>query len=140
MIVMEFNDMVVKIRNRFNSTDMSDVAKNFNGDIRDSVNVGDIYYATYGWSMTLVRFYEVASIVGSQTAILRELKTQVVENNGFDDYSGKIAPILGDYTGEEFRCRATTSYHDSSVAFHIKEIGSDAIKWDGQPKRFNTCD
>ena len=126
---MTFNDLVKSIRD-------DRIEKNFDGDIRDYVQPGDIYYTSGGYDMTIVTFYEVISLVGAQTAILRELGINI-ENDG---HSGRATPILGTYKGDEFRSRATNSYYnDCPVAFNVDRY-EKARKWDGQPKYYNSYD
>ena len=66
--------------------------------IMEKVNVGDIYYGSFGYDMTLYDFYEVVGKTKSSLR-LRELKKKRL--NGQLDNLG-VQPIPGEYAGETF--------------------------------------
>lgn len=113
------------------------IVKNFDGDIRDYVKVGDIYYTSWGYDMTIVDFYEITSIIGKQTVTMRKLNQKRDEHmSGI----GTTMPVLGSYNGDDFRARAVNSYwNEKPVAFNV-EYHQTAYKWDGNPLRFNDWD
>lgn len=109
--------------------------------------VGDIVTTTWGYSMTLVDFYEVIRT----TACKVELR-QLQQNEDMTGYlSGETTPRLGEY---EEPSNAPYSVHPGQlckvredgcilIPAHFGWGGHDfnyARKWNGQPRHFNHCD
>lgn len=106
---------------------------------------GDIVTTTWGYSMTLVDFYEVIRITPSKVE-LRELQ-QKEEMTGF--LSGTTIPVLGCYAPEN-------NGHYSVKPGQLCKVRPDGLilipsypgsgdfnyahKWSGKPKSFNHCD
>ena len=98
---------------------------------------GDILYASWGSTMTLVDFYFVTGTKGKTTVILAPLADRIVSGDG---WSGKKVPTLERASGRDgqtFDARCTVRGKSISVKVHH---GARAILWDGKPKYFNTMD
>ena len=116
-----------------------------NNTTSNPYKVGDIVTSTWGYSMTLVDFYEVVRVTPSKVE-LRELK-QDAEYDGY--LSGHATPRPGEYEepsngpfsiqpGQLCKVRpdgiiVIPSYPGARDCNH-------AGKWNGQPKYFNHCD
>lgn len=98
---------------------------------------GDILYASWGSTMTLVDFYFVTGTKGKTTVVLAPLADRIVSGDG---WSGKKVPTLERASGRDgqtFDARCTVRGKSISVKVHH---GARAILWDGKPKYFNTMD
>jgi len=95
------------------------------------LEVGDIVVSSWGYSMTIVDFYEVVELVANNAAIMQKISQKVV--SGEAGYSGECIGLKGMYVGNPFRVT------------HIKNgeckiDGHHASKWDGKPRYFNRMD
>lgn len=109
--------------------------------------VGDIVTTTWGYSMTIVDFYEVVRTTACKVE-LRQLK-QDENYTGF--LSGETTPRLGEY---EEPSNAPYSVHPGQlckvredgiilIPAHFGYGGHDmnyAGRWSGKPRHFNHCD
>lgn len=69
----------------------------------NSLQIGSILYASWGYDQTNIDFYEVTNLIGSCTLELRELgQNQISDGSGL---SGKTKPIPGNYISQPFRKR-----------------------------------
>lgn len=66
------------------------------------VRVGDLFAASFGYSMTCVDFYEVVGTKGKATVILREIAKE-----GGSGWDGYCKPCRGEYIGEPVEKRIT---------------------------------
>lgn len=98
--------------------------------------VGHILANTWGYSMTLVDFYEVVGKRGKTILQLRELGHTVV--SGEAGYQGSVIPALGEYAGEMFERRVQGKPSDPRVK--ISDGQGSAYLWDGKPCYFNRMD
>lgn len=105
--------------------------------------VGDIVTTTWGYSMTLVDFYEVIRTTPNKVA-LRQLKQEMT---GF--LSGETTPLPGqyeDYGNGPFSIREgqlCKVRKDGCILIPDYPGGHDynyARKWSGKPRHFNHCD
>lgn len=96
------------------------------------LEVGDILYSSYGYSMSLGDFYRVTKLVGKQSVEVEELSKESVDGDG---WSGHHVPVLeGKGTPVEGRFRVTNG---STIKVGYSQY---AHKWDGRPKYYNTMD
>ncbi|MDF1769851.1 hypothetical protein [Maricaulis sp.] len=98
--------------------------------------VGHILSNTWGYSMTLVDFYEVVGLRGRTIVQLRELKSTVV--SGDAGYQGTLMPCPGEYAGEMFERRINGRTGHPGVK--ISDGQGSASLWDGKPKYYNRMD
>ena len=106
---------------------------------------GDIVTTTWGYSMTLVDFYEVVRVTPCKVE-LRELQ-QKEEMTGF--LSGETTPLLGEYAPENNgpysvkRGQLCKVREDGVILIPSYPGAGDcnyARKWSGKPRHFNHCD
>ena len=106
---------------------------------------GDIVTTTWGYSMTLVDFYEVVRVTACKVE-LRQL-CQHEEMTGF--LSGETKPLPGqyeDYGNGPFSIREgqlCKVREDGCILIPDYPGGHDynyARKWSGKPRHFNHCD
>lgn len=69
----------------------------------NSLQIGSILYASWGYDQTNIDFYEVTKLIGRCTLELRELGQQQIPNDS--SICGKTKPIPGCYISEPFRKR-----------------------------------
>lgn len=116
-----------------------------NKTISNPYKVGDIVTTTWGYSMTLVDFYEVIRTTPSKVE-LRQLK-QKEDMTGY--LSGETTPLPGQYEDYD---RGPFSLREGQLC-KVREDGiilipdypgghdyNHAAKWSGKPKYFNHCD
>ena len=106
---------------------------------------GDIVTTTWGYSMTLVGFYEVVRVTPSKVE-LRELE-QKEEHTGY--LSGYAEPLPGKYATENngpysVKPGQLCKVRPDGVIIIPSYPGSHdfnyAGKWSGKPRYFNHCD
>lgn len=90
----------------------------------NSLQIGSILYASWGYDQTNIDFYEVTKLIGRTTLELRELKQELI-SDGFG-LSGKTKPIPGNYISPPFRKRI--NMHGS---VKIDEVSRASI-WSGE--------
>lgn len=91
-------------------------------EFRHDVQVGDIYYTSWGYDQTQVDFYEVVDIRGKQLLVRRIATTSKSADRGVE----YVVAVPGKFVGPEMRVTATP--HGFKVENHY------ARKWDGRPK------
>lgn len=60
------------------------------------IQIGDLFYESWGYEQTNIDYYEVVGLKGKATAIIRPVKRDYVGGYG---WSGKCRPVPGEYTG-----------------------------------------
>ena len=95
------------------------------------VNIGDMFYASWGYNMTLVDFYRVIDKKGTATILLERLGSKQVAGNGL---SGEVEPDI--LTREEV-IKVRIKKGGGMPGKWGKEI---LVRWDGKPKYFNRMD
>ncbi|EDX5950929.1 hypothetical protein CRB46_004139 [Salmonella enterica subsp. enterica serovar Enteritidis] len=63
----------------------------------DTVSVGDVFVSSWGYEQTNVTFYQVLSVHGKKTVIVREIRAN---SEYTDSMVGFKTPVLNDFTGE----------------------------------------
>ncbi|EGK1133436.1 hypothetical protein ION14_004512 [Salmonella enterica] len=62
-----------------------------------TVSVGDVFVSSWGYEQTNVTFYQVLSVHGKKTVIVREIRAN---SEYTDSMVGFKTPVLNDFTGE----------------------------------------
>ena len=109
---------------------MSERRESRNGERQ--LEVGDVLYCSWGYSMSLGDFYRVTKLVGKQSVEVEELSKETVDGDGWSGHhkpvlEGKGSPVKGSF-------RVTNG---STIKVGYSQY---ARKWDGRPKYFNTMD
>lgn len=97
--------------------------------------VGDILYCSWGYSMTLVDFYEVVYAKGKSIVTLLPISARTV--SGSAGYQGEVVPIPGAAAGAEIVKRPQVK--GGSIYVKISD-SQRCYLWDGKPKYFNRMD
>ena len=87
------------------------------------MNVGDIYYTSWGYDQTNIDFYKILE-VKKGSAVIVKVGSKTVSDNG---PSTEVVPSPANETGEPMLKRM------GEYGFSISSYAS-ATKWDGQPK------
>jgi hypothetical protein len=69
-------------------------------EIRENIKIGDIFYTSWGYSMTIVEFFQVTKIVKKKVEIKRIAQT--VKNDNY--MSGYCSPVKDDFISESKLC------------------------------------
>lgn len=94
------------------------------------LKVGDIFSCSWGYEQTNVDFYEVTKIVGAKTVEIREIASQMT-NDESGAMSGYVLPCPGKFVGEPMRKRVDMS--SSRPAIKMTSY-SAAFFWSGEKK------
>lgn len=97
-------------------------------DKMQSVEIGQIYYTSWGYEQTNIDFYQVTSISKSLVG-LTPISSKMTEQDSWA--SGKVIAIKNSFKGEEFIKRA--SFSTGQISFTMSSY-STAWLWDGNPK------
>lgn len=92
---------------------------------KSPVNVGDIFYSSWGYDQNNIDYYQVVAI-NKNTVVVRENSRKRVDNNGH------IAPIKDHFIGTEtYTCRLNVSGYDNKPYFKVD--GHMVHLWNGKP-------
>lgn len=100
-----------------------------------ALQIGHILSDSWGYSMTIVDFYEVVGKRGRSIVQIRELAQKVV--SGDAGYQGVCVPCPGEYVGEVIERRVTGSKTCPGVK--ISDSRRPSL-WNGRPMHFNRMD
>ena len=89
------------------------------------VQVGSIFYSSWGYDQTNVNFYEVVKMAGNASVAVRKLAHSVISTKDYGD--DIIMPIPGKFEGPAVIRRLKGSY----IKVNASEV---AELWDGKPK------
>ena len=103
----------------------------------ESVSVGDIFCYSWGYSMTLVNFYQVVELTKSgKSCKVREVAQKTV--SGDAGYQGKVVAIKDQYIAETSGLKRLKFSKGYPTLFN--EDHGRAYKWNGEPMNFNKMD
>lgn len=88
------------------------------------LEIGSIFYTSWGYDQTNVNFYQVTRVIGSKMLALRPIRSTMVEDNGPSVY---VTADVGNFCGEEMRRKCSNGH----VRIDQVEHG---FLWDGKPK------
>ena len=94
-----------------------------------NLEVGHVFYSSWGYEQTNVNFYQVIGLKGKKTVILRELK-QVREETGY--LQGTCAPALNEFCP---RSKPIVRRVGADKLVKISESQLGRL-WNGEPKTF----
>lgn len=100
-----------------------------------TLQVGHVFYSSWGYDQTNVDFYQVVRIVGKNSVEVRPIGSMDVtgENQGTAD-SGRCMPVIDDFKGPAELKRI--SMECGSASFRVASYASARI-WDGKPKHYS---
>lgn len=106
----------------------------------DSIKNGTILVHSFGYSMTLVNFYQVIRET-TATVVVREIGQEVVSNDAY--MAGKVMPIKDKFLGDK-EFRLYKRQHKDGVSFFVGRLDSSHPQyirlWEGKPVAYNHCD
>lgn len=104
----------------------------------DGVKVGDIYYTSWGYDMTIVDFFQVISVTAKR-AKLKKISSKVV--NGSAGYSGKVIPVKDSFkeNAEVITTGTDISYDGKSTILKNCD-GHTGYKYENIPLYFDCMD
>lgn len=105
----------------------------------DGVHVGDLFYASWGYDMTIIDFYQVTELKGAHTAILRGIRAKSAETGFACGISRPIRDAFLD--GEPVKKRTRTEGGRICIGGQ-KRSGSDCLSpvTPGRLYDWNHCD
>lgn len=86
------------------------------------IQLGSIFYDSWGYDQTNVDFYEVTKVVSDKT-----IEVTAISAQRLDDNEERVIPVSQAYIGEPMRKRIN-KWKGISMTF------GSARLWDGQPK------
>lgn len=67
-------------------------------NIQDYINIGDVFTSSWGYEVTYIDYYQVVGFKGKQTVLLREIASNVTEDN----YNhGTCVPAIDHFVNDE---------------------------------------
>lgn len=100
-------------------------------EIFDNIKVGNIFECTWGYSMTLVDFYQVVEKKGTATVKLRKLNNK---NQTGDGFQGTTIAKKDDFYDDKILTKRLNKSGHITVQDHY------LYRWNGQPLSYNTLD
>ena len=103
---------------------------------QETVQLGQIFYSSYGYGMTIVGFYVVDRFT-AKSVWLRPIGRIVKNDNGMGN--GTAEPDTNRQAPDERVFRKSIRYDDDGTIYLPDNISAYGI-WDGKPMYFNTYD
>lgn len=100
------------------------------------VKIGDIFYTSYGYDMTIVRFYQVVRVTAKR-ATVKAIASEIVEGDGF---TGRCMPIKNKFVSEETISTGTDKSYDGKSNILKNINGHIGFCFDGKSVYFNHLD
>jgi hypothetical protein len=126
-----FNDLNRFIGNRTAIQDSKNKAKQERKEKTESfaneVEVGSIFYTSWGYEQTNVEFYQVVEKTGKKVG-LRELKQEHVNKDGYSSMSSHVIALPNQFASNEIQ---TKILKDGHISFESYRSG---YLWGGVPK------
>jgi hypothetical protein len=97
------------------------------------LNVGDIFYSSWGYDQTNVDFYEVKEVSGKRI-IIHLLEKKVIRTDG--DGNTYMVPIPGRFDRSDQDLKKIPSFYNGKPIIKLTSYSSAQL-WDGRP-RFET--
>lgn len=72
-----------------------------NDKLAAEVQVGDIFVCSWGYEQTNVNFYQVVENPTAKTVKVREIKGELIEDDGYGSMSGRVKPRPNVWAEEE---------------------------------------
>lgn len=94
----------------------------------ETIQVGDIYYTSWGWEQTNIDYYQVIAKNNSRVT-LRQIGYEMIEQDSWA--SGKVVPVKDKFVGEPFNKIA--NFELGKPMFNISSFET-AWLWDGKAK------
>ncbi len=88
----------------------------------EGVHVGDLFYVEWGWEQTNVDFFQVVSLKGAHTAVLRKIRGDYI--GGFS-FSGKVRPKRNCFSNDKeytVRTKKSPYYCDRGVTIKAPHL------------------
>lgn len=101
------------------------------------VKVGDIYYTSWGYDMTIVDFFQVISVTAKR-AKLKKISSKVVD--GSAGYSGKVIPIKDSFREAKVITTGTDMSYNGKSTILKNCDGHMGYKYENTPLCFNYMD
>lgn len=76
-----------------------------------SVSVNDVFVSSWGWEQTNVNFYQVISIHGKKTVVIREIRGACYS----DGMTGSKKAVLNDFIGEPIKRQVKDNSHRPTI-------------------------
>ena len=100
-------------------------------NLNDCVNVGDIFYSSWGYEQTNISYYQIIKKAGKQSVVLRELD---YKNYYGEDGNQYRRPLIGQYRDSgDIKRRVNISGERVFIKIESFEY---AYKWDNKDKRY----
>lgn len=102
------------------------------------IKVGDIFYTSFGYDMTLVNFYQVVRVM-PKSVVVKKINSEVVDGNSF---TGKCRPIKNDFTNSDvYTTRTDFSWNGKErILKNADGRKNRGYEWLGNPVYFNIMD
>lgn len=101
------------------------------------VKVGDIYYTSWGYDMTIINFFQVIGVTAKR-AKLKEIGSKIVE--GSAGYSGKVIPVKDSFK-ENAKIITTGTISVDGKSTNLKNCdGHMGYEYEDRPLYFNHMD
>lgn len=84
-----------------------------------TVSVGDIFVSAWGYEQTNIDFYQVISVHGTTTVVVRKIHNK---SQPIDSMSAYASPSLNDFCGEPLKRRVRTSFQSPAICIEDSEI------------------
>lgn len=105
-------------------------------NVKNDCEVGDIFYSSWGYSMTFVDYYQVVGFKGAKTLIVKQICSNIVDG---DHFTGQSVAVKDSFASDDlYQLRMGKSMYFSGK---LRGNNSHTVyAWDGKPKYFNTLD
>lgn len=108
-----------------------------------SVHVGDVFISSWGYSMTLVDFYQVTKVSKTGKSVnVRKIANRVVGGAVYSPQGGRVLPVKDAFVGEELRNKRIKGDHSANPVpmFRVNEVADAYLIENIDPNGYYMCD
>lgn len=92
------------------------------------IQVGDLFYSSWGYDQTNVDFYQATAVSG-KAIVLREVENKVISHSSGSE---KVVAVPNKFIGDAMK-KIPSMGHDNEPLIRLNSFSS-ARKWDGKPQ------
>lgn len=105
------------------------------------VHVGDVFVSEWGYSMTLVDFYQVVKVSKTGKSVtVREIGRKVVDGAICSPHGCMVAPVKDDFIGDEIANKRVKAGYRGRPMFVVNACADAHLLEDVNPTGYYMCD
>lgn len=84
--------------------------------LNQSIEIGAIFYCSWGYDQTNIDYYQVVKKKGNKTILVKKIQQKVIENDSYRSLSCKVIADVGNFANDdEISVRLHQHRHDTAT-------------------------